>query len=102
MLSTSAGAFRECFSKRILLGSARNPINVTAECRLERTQGDPDSTIRACLCTKDLCNHGGVAEPKAISGKDAMRMTRLRPTNARTDDSIYLHYHPLPSTKPVC
>ena len=69
-LSTSAGAFRECFSKRILLGAASNPINVTEKCRLERTQDDPNSTIRACLCTKDLCNHGGAKEPKAISGKD--------------------------------
>ena len=96
-MSTSAGAFRECFSKRILLGAASNPINVTEECRLERTQDDPNSTIRACLCTKDLCNHGGPKEPKAISsGKDAMRMTKNE-TNARTFDSIYLHLsHSLP------
>ena len=98
-MSTSAGAFRECFSKRILLGAARNPINVTEECHMERTQDDPSSTIRACLCTKDLCNHGGVAEPKAISGKDAMRPDDQNETNTRTNDSIYLYYirsHSLP------
>ncbi len=50
------GAFRECFQDDVQLGLATNPVKPGAVCRPQRTQADPASSIRACLCTTDLCN----------------------------------------------
>ena len=51
-----AGSYRECFSRSYKLGIRSQPIKVTPNCVLQRTQRDPTSSIRACLCTSDNCN----------------------------------------------
>ncbi|TRY75710.1 hypothetical protein TCAL_01259 [Tigriopus californicus] len=38
------------------LGQQRMPVSVTKNCQLQRTQTDPSSSIRACICTSNLCN----------------------------------------------
>ena len=53
---TIKGVFRECFSTSFKLGRRSNPVKVTNSCQLQRTQSDPKSTIRACICTSDYCN----------------------------------------------
>ena len=50
------GSYRECFNTAIQLGQPSFPINPSPVCDLRRTQSDPRSTIRACLCTQDFCN----------------------------------------------
>ena len=56
VLATFSGSFRECFSTGFKLGRPEAPIRVTRSCELQRTQGDPASTIRACICTSNFCN----------------------------------------------
>ena len=50
------GVFRECFSTSFKLGRRSNPVQVTSTCQVQRTQSDPKSSIRACICTTDFCN----------------------------------------------
>ena len=52
----SQGVFRECFSTSFQLGRRSSPVKVTDTCQLQRTQGDPNSSIRACICTTNFCN----------------------------------------------
>ena len=40
----------------IQLGQDSFPINPLPTCKLSRTQADPRSSIRACMCTQDFCN----------------------------------------------
>ena len=47
---------RECFSSSIQLGHSSYPVNPAPSCDLVRTQADPRSSIRACVCTQDFCN----------------------------------------------
>ena len=54
----------------IRLGQPDNPVNMSDTCVLERTQADPASTIRACLCNKNFCNDVGPQEkPRRNDGK---------------------------------
>jgi len=50
------GSFRECFDVSVTLGLETSPVTPQATCVPQKTQADPESTIRACLCTSDLCN----------------------------------------------
>ena len=50
------GSYRECFSRSYKLGIRARPIKLTPTCELQRTQRDPSSSIRACLCTTSNCN----------------------------------------------
>ena len=50
------GEIRECFPTTFKLGRRNRPIKVTDDCQLQRTQNDPNSSIRACICTSDYCN----------------------------------------------
>ena len=50
------GSYRECFSRSYKLGIRSRPIKLTPTCELQRTQRDPSSSIRACLCTTSNCN----------------------------------------------
>ena len=50
------GVFRECFSTSFQLGRRSSPVKVTNTCQLQRTQSDPNSSIRACICTSNFCN----------------------------------------------
>ena len=54
--SCFSGSYRECFSRSYKLGIRSRPIKVTEKCELQRTQRDPTSSIRACLCTTSNCN----------------------------------------------
>ena len=54
--STEIGSYRECFSTSIQLGHSNYPVNPLPTCQLSRTQADPRSSIRACVCTQDFCN----------------------------------------------
>ena len=56
------GSYRECFPSNILLGHPDDPIIPQPKCRLAKTQRDPRSSIRACLCTTDHCNTEEEAE----------------------------------------
>ena len=38
------------------LGKEDFPITPSPTCELARTQSDPRSSIRACMCTQDFCN----------------------------------------------
>ena len=38
------------------MGQDSFPINPMPTCKLSRTQADPRSSIRACMCTQDFCN----------------------------------------------
>ena len=51
-----SGEIRECFPTTFKLGRRNNPVKVTDNCQLQRTQNDPNSSIRACICTSDYCN----------------------------------------------
>ena len=51
-----SGSYRECFSRSYKLGIRSRPIKLTPTCELQRTQRDPSSSIRACLCTTSNCN----------------------------------------------
>ena len=51
-----SGSYRECFSRSYKLGIRARPIKLTPTCELQRTQRDPSSSIRACLCTTSNCN----------------------------------------------
>ena len=51
-----SGVIRECFSTSFKLGQRSQPVQVTPFCQLQRTQSDPSSSIRACICTEDFCN----------------------------------------------
>ena len=54
--STEIGSYRECFSTSIQLGHSSYPVSPAPSCELVRTQADPRSSIRACVCTQDFCN----------------------------------------------
>ena len=56
------GSYRECFPSNIILGHPDDPIIPQPRCRLAKTQRDPRSSIRACLCTTDHCNTEEEAE----------------------------------------
>ena len=56
------GSYRECFPSNIILGHPDDPIIPQPKCRLAKTQRDPRSSIRACLCTTDNCNTEEEAE----------------------------------------
>ena len=60
------GSYRECFPTSYKLGIQNQPVRVTKTCELQRTQRDPRSTIRACLCTSDRCN----IVPSEVFGND--------------------------------
>ena len=56
MFFSFPGSYRECFSRSYKLGIRSRPIKLTPTCELQRTQRDPSSSIRACLCTTSNCN----------------------------------------------
>ena len=70
-----------------------------APCRPQRTQADPGSTIRACLCTTDLCNdvdqdeddkddEDEVIDPARDEGTPTEKMFPLRSSLVDTVQSI--------------
>ena len=68
------GSYRECFPSNIILGHPDDPIIPQPRCRLAKTQRDPRSSIRACLCTTDHCNTEEEAE---LEQERRPKLTRL-------------------------
>lgn len=75
---------------------ANNPVNISSDCVLERTQEDPDSSIRACLCTKDFCN-GDIPSSKKgnwkfrlFNNNKGFKTNRL--TDLTIDSWLYCHF----------
>ena len=64
------GEIRECFPTTFKLGRRNRPIKVTNECQLQRTQNDPNSSIRACICTSDYCNDDLSANKNQVGGNN--------------------------------
>jgi hypothetical protein len=82
-LSNILGSFRECFSTTFQLGQPSSPIRVTKNCDLQRTQGDPASSIRACICTSNFCNDVNPdRNSKAVSKPTTSTTPRTTPTRA--------------------
>ena len=52
---------RECFPTSVLLGSLDNPVVPRADCRAESVESE---SIKACICTTDLCNEGIPTTPR--------------------------------------
>lgn len=74
-----SGEIRECFSTSFKLGRRNNPVKVTPRCELQRTQSDPGSSIRACICTSDYCNDdlfsGNNNQPSTNGGNNTNVLT---------------------------
>merc|ERR1719412_780502 len=55
--ATETAQLRECFPTRVLLGSISAPLAPATLCTERDITDDGSGSIRACLCTTDLCNH---------------------------------------------
>ena len=71
-LSIFLGEIRECFPTTFKLGRRNNPVKVTDNCQLQRTQNDPNSSIRACICTSDYCNDDLFDNNNQVGGNNVL------------------------------
>ena len=69
------GEIRECFPTTFKLGRRNNPVKVTDNCQLQRTQNDPNSSIRACICTSDYCNDDLFDNNNQVGGNNNLLCT---------------------------
>ena len=71
---------RESFSSSIQLGHSSYPVSPAPSCELVRTQADPRSSIRACVCTQDFCNivPDGRSEESQVVSLDLSRQNSAR------------------------
>ena len=70
-----SGEIRECFPTTFKLGRRNNPVKVTDNCQLQRTQNDPNSSIRACICTSDYCNDDLFDNNNQVGGNNNLLCT---------------------------
>ena len=92
-----SGSYRECFPRSYKLGIRTKPITVTKRCELQRTQRDPTSSIRACLCTTNNCNilESEKQSQRISSKKETPRRTLGKMLHFATILFFYYHHHPL-------
>ena len=84
LFKSTSGSYRECFSSNIILGHPADPIIPQPRCKLAKTQNNPSSSTRACLCTTDYCNLEDDSEGKS----QIQRHPKLTPLRPKEDSVI--------------